>query len=73
MENKNKVRIAYDKKNDGFNLMLSTDGGEEWEFQLGCKCRRSDSCQLDDEPMFVSIELIEELKRAVLCGFEFVY
>lgn len=73
MQNKKQVRIAYDKKEDAYNLMLSTDGGEEWGFSLGCKCRRSENCNPDDEPMFVSIELIEELKKAIRNGFDVVY
>lgn len=71
--NKNFCRIKYDKKTDSFCLMLSNDGGEEWNLCIACPCHRAEGESKDIEPMYVSIDLIEELKKAVACGFEFVY
>lgn len=68
-----KVRIAYNKPEDSYDLMLSTDGGEEWGLSLGCKCQRGEHDKPDDEPMLVSVGIIEELKRAILNGFDVVY
>ena len=68
-----KARIAYDKEQDMFKLMLSTDGGDTWDFSTGSQCRRCTEDKADDEPMFIHIGLIEELKKAILCGFRVVY
>ena len=68
-----KARIAYDKPQDMYKLMLSTDGGDTWDFSTGSKCRQCKEDKPDDEPMFVHIGLIEEMKKAILCGFRIVY
>lgn len=71
--NKFKARIGYDKKQDMYKLMLSTDDGETWDFCCGCECQRSEHDKPDDEPMFVHISLIEELKKAIACGYDIVF
>ena len=63
------ARIAYDRAQDMFKLMLSTDGGDTWDFSTGSKCRRCKEDRPGDEPMFVHIDLIQAMKDAVLCGF----
>ena len=68
-----KARIAYDKKQDMYKLMLSTDGGDTWDFSTGSQCRRCAEDKPDDEPMFVHVGLIEEMKKAIYCGFRVVY
>ena len=72
-ENKPQARIGYNKQRDAFELLISTDGGETWGLELSCKCMRSEHDKKDDEPMFVSIELIEAMKRAISYGYEIVY
>lgn len=67
------ARIGYDKKADMYKLLLSTDDGETWDFSVGCECQRSEHDKSDDEPMFIHISLIEEMKKAIACGFEIVY
>lgn len=73
MNIKKQARIQYNKERDEYALMLSTDGGKTWGFSLGCRCQRREGESPDAEPMFVSIELIEEMKRSILNGFEIVY
>lgn len=68
-----KARIAYDKGQDMYKLMLSTDGGDTWDFSTGSQCRRCTEDKPDDEPMFIHISLIEEMKKAIRCGFNIVY
>ncbi|MBP5720434.1 MAG: hypothetical protein J6W82_05160 [Bacteroidales bacterium] len=68
-----KARIAYDKPQDMYKLMLSTDGGDSWDFSTGSQCRRCAEDEKDAEPMFVHIGLIEEMKKAIRCGFRIVY
>lgn len=72
-ENNLKVRIAYDKTKDSYNLLLSTDGGETWGFSLGSKCLHYQGQDPEEEPMHISCIIIEELKKAVLLGYEFDY
>ena len=72
-ENRNQCRIKYDKATDSYCLMLSTDYGETWDLSLASKCQFSKHDNEEDEPMYVHAHLIEELKKAVLCGFEMVY
>lgn len=72
-ENPMKVRIGYNKKEDMYQLLLSTDGGETWDFSFGSVCQRSANDDEDAEPMFISCQLVEELKKAIRCGFEVVY
>ena len=66
-------RIKYDRQNDMYCLMLSTDDGETWDLSFGSKCQRRMGESIDDEPMYVSIDLIEEMKKALRCGFDMVY
>ena len=68
-----KARIAYDKGQDMYKLMLSMDGGDTWDFSSGSQCRRCAEDNPGDEPMFVHIGLIEEMKKAIRCGFRVVY
>ena len=72
-DEEHKARIMYDKKLDMYKLMLSTDGGETWDFSTGCVCQRCDKDKPDAEPMFINIGLIEEMKKAIICGFNIVY
>ena len=71
--NKFKARIGYDKPHDMYKLMISTDDGETWDFSCGCECQRSEHDKPDDEPMYSHISLIEELKKAIACGYEIVF
>ena len=71
--NKMLARIKYDKANDMYCLMLSTNGGDDWDFSFGTKCQLSQKDKPDAEPMYISCELIEEMKKAIMCGFEMVY
>ena len=71
--NKNLVRIDYDHKKDEFQLLISTDGGEEWGFSFGTKCQQRKGNGQDAEPMYIHCQIIDELKRAILNGFEVVY
>lgn len=73
MKNKNLVRVAYVEETDSYCLLLSTDGGEDWGLCLSCPLHRSDTQDLQGEPMYVHFQLIEELNRFVLNGFKFVY
>lgn len=74
MKNKKLVaRIGYDKTNDEYQLRISTDGGETWNYSMGAKCTRSVKDEPDAEPMFVSCTLIEELKKCIALGYEVVY
>lgn len=73
MKNKNLARIAYNKKEDMYCLMLSTDDGESWDFSFGTKCQRRAGEAPDAEPMYISCELIENMKHAIRCGFEMVF
>ena len=67
------IRIKYDKEQDEYQLLLSTDGGETWGFDLGCKCQKGLRDGPDDEPMLISCSMLEEIKKSILCGFEMVY
>lgn len=68
-----KARITYDKKEDAYKLMLSQDGGETWNLCKSCACKRSEEDLPEEEPMFIYVGLIDELKKAILCGYEIVY
>ena len=71
--NKMKCRIGYNKEQDAYELLLSSDGGESWNMSMSAKCRRCDKNDPDDEPEFIHIGLIEELKKAISLGYEVVY
>lgn len=73
MKNNLKARIAYDKKEDAYKLMLSQDGGETWDLCMYCVCQRSEHDAPDDEPMFISVGLINELKNLIFLGYDIVY
>ena len=68
-----KARIGYNKKEDAYELLISTDGGDTWGMSVSSKCRRCEGQSEEEEPMFVSIGLLEELKRAVALGYRIVY
>lgn len=72
-ENKNLVRIAYVKADDAFEVRISTDGGDEWDMLIHCPCCRSVGQREDDEPMYVHVDLLQELKKALAFGYEAVY
>ena len=65
-------RISYQKDRDAYTLFLSSDGGETWNESMTsyCRCRKQDS--EDDEPMYVHVFLIEELKQAIAIGYTMV-
>lgn len=69
----NLCRIGYNKQNDAYELLISTDGGKSWGMTTSAKCRRCDKDSPDDEPMFIHVSLIEELKKAISLGYEVVY
>ena len=73
MENKNLVRIGYNKNNDEYQLLISNDGGDTWDFSYGCTCKNCKDDESDEEPMFVYIGLIEELKKRIAYGYTVVY
>ena len=73
MENKNLVRIGYNKNNDEYQLLISNDGGNIWDFSYECACKNCKDDKSDDEPMFVYIGLIEEFKKCIAYGYEVVY
>lgn len=66
------ARIGYNKEKDMYILYISTDGGKEWGECLGCECR---NCKNDtsEEPMYIHISLIEELKKCIRLGYKIVY
>ena len=72
-DNDFKVRIAYNKGEDEYDLMLSIDGGETWGFSRGTKCMHYQGQDPEEEPMHISCTIIEELKKSILLGYEFVY
>lgn len=72
-DKKKKARISYDKEQDEYKLMLSTDGGDTWDFCTGCICQRCENDKPDKEPMYVHVGLIEEMKKAIRCGFSVTY
>jgi len=69
----NLCRIGYNKSEDAYELLLSTDGGKTWSMTTRAKCRRCDKDNPDDEPMFIHISLIEELKKAISLGYRVTY
>lgn len=73
MKNKNLVRIGYNKTNDEYQLLISTNGGDTWYFNYGCVCKNCKDDKSDDELMFIYIGLIEELKKCIACGYTVVY
>lgn len=68
-----KARIGYNKKEDAYELLISTDGGESWGMSVSSKCRRREGQSPDDEPEFIHIGLIEKMKEAIAYGYEIVY
>ncbi|MBO7183046.1 MAG: hypothetical protein J6V49_02825 [Bacteroidales bacterium] len=69
----NLVRIGYDKLTDSFNLLISNDGGDTFDFSEGSRCVRAAGQSKEAEPMFVSCELINALKKAIAYGYRVVY
>ena len=72
-ENQKIARIAYNKEKDEYQLLLSTDRGKEWGFSYGSKCQQRKDDDPDAEPLYVYCGIIEEMKKAILNGFEIVY
>ena len=70
---KNLVRINYDKEHDEFQVLISTDGGEEWGLCAGTRCQRSEKNSSEDEPMYIHCGLIDELKKCLFLGYEMVF
>ena len=69
-----KARIAYNKKEDSFELRISTDGGDSWGISVSCPCCCCVGQDPDeDEPMFVHVGIIQELKNAISYGYRIVY
>lgn len=68
-----KARIGYNKKEDAFELLISTDGGDTWGMSVQSKCRLSDTNKPDDEPEFIHCGLIGYLKDAIRYGYRVVY
>jgi hypothetical protein len=68
-----KARIGYNKNEDAYELLISTDGGKTWGMSVSSKCQRCEKDKPDAEPMFISCTLIEEMKRAISYGYEIVY
>lgn len=68
-----KARIGYNKKEDAFELLISTDGGDTWGMVAQSKCRLSDTNKPDDEPVFIHCDLIACLKDVIRCGYRVVY
>ena len=74
MKNKDlKARIGYNKKEDAYELLISTDGGNTWGMSVSSKCRRCDTDKPDAEPMYISLALVEKMKEAIRFGYEIVY
>ena len=70
---KMQVRIVYNKARDSYDLMLRSDETEEWGLEIGCKCQRSAHDPNAEEAEFVSIGLIEQLRRDISLGAELIY
>ena len=68
-----KARIGYNKKEDSFDLLISTDGGDTWGLCVSSKCRLSINNKAGDEPEFIHCGLISELKNAIRLGYRIVY
>lgn len=74
MENEKLLcRIGYKSYCDAYALSLSSDGGKTWNVETlsFCQCGKHDT--EDDEPMYVHVQLIEALKRAIANGYTMVY
>lgn len=67
-----KCRINYNPAYDQFELLLSTDGGETWDFSKGYPCVHSIKDDPAEEPMYIRCSLVSDLKEAICCGFEVV-
>lgn len=74
MKRNNKLfgRIKYDRRTDTYILYTSTDGGKTWDYNIGCKCQNSIKDNPEDEPCFIHISLIQELKNAIRNGYEII-
>lgn len=68
-----KARIGYNKKEDAFELLISTDGGRTWGMSESSKCRKCDIDKPDAEPMFIHCGLIDAMKNAIRYGYRIVY
>lgn len=73
MKNELQARIRYNKEKDAYELQLSSDGGKEWSVSISSKCQLSARNDANDEPEFVHISFIEEMKKAIANGFEIVW
>lgn len=66
------VRIGYDPENDTYVLYISSDGGNEWTASLTCPCVKRENDQ-EEEPYYVHVLLIEELRKCINLGYKVVY
>lgn len=68
-----KARIGYNKKEDSFDLLISTDGGDTWVMCVSSKCRRCEQDKPDAEPEFVHCGIIKHMREAIRYGYRIVY
>ena len=65
--------VEAEKKEDAFELLISTDGGDTWGMDISSKCRRCDMDKPDAEPEFIHCGLIQHMKDAIRYGYRIVY
>ena len=66
------VRIVYVRPNDEFQLLISNDGGDTWDFCLSTACQKGLHDEPETEPMLISCKILMELKKAIALGYTMV-
>ena len=69
---KPQMTIHYCKERDEYQLLTRQSEDEDFEYNCGWKCYRCEYDHPDAEPMFVSITLLEEMKKLLKWGYELV-
>ena len=69
---KPQMTIYYCKERDEYQLLTRQSENDDFQFNIACKCYRCEHDKPDAEPMFISVAMINEIKKLLKWGYELV-